>query len=156
LADIGNIKNFFVTYFSASSNYTTTLDLTDDVLGISFTDTGSGQVNECVLKLGGAFGNFITNVGGPNVAITGGSGVGALAEATVSGGIITAITVIDGGSGYTSVPTVTITGDGAGATATAVLTNEIVTSITVLPMYLVVISIMLSFGLLCPTKIQPS
>ena len=63
MADIGNIKNFFVTYFSASSSYTTTLDITEDVLGISYTDTGSGQVNECILKLTGAFGNFITTKG---------------------------------------------------------------------------------------------
>jgi len=131
MANIGNIVNFFVTWFDESDGYVTSTDITNDVIGISFTDTGSGQVNECVLKLGGAFGNFITNVGGPNVSITGGGGIGALAEATVSAGVITSITVIDGGSGYTSIPTVTITGAGTGATATAVLTNEIVTSITV-------------------------
>ncbi len=131
MADIGNIKNFFVTWFDESDGYVTTSDITGDVLGISFTDTGSGQVNECVLKLSGAFGSFITNSGGPNISITGGGGLGALAEAVVSGGVITSITVIDGGSGYTSVPTVTITGAGSGATATAVLTNEVVTSITV-------------------------
>ncbi len=131
MANIGNIVNFFVTWFDESDDYVTTSDITNDVIGISFTDTGSGQVNECVLKLGGAFGNFITNSGGPNIAITGGGGIGALAEATVSAGVITSITVIDGGSGYTSVPTVTITGAGSGATATAVLTDEVVTSITV-------------------------
>ena len=69
MANIGNIKNFFVTYFSASSNYTTTLDITNDVLGISFTDTGSGQVNECILKLTGAFGNFITSNGSQPVLV---------------------------------------------------------------------------------------
>ena len=63
MADIGNIKNFFVTFFPVSSSYTTTQDITGDVLGISFTDTGSGQVNECILKLTGAFGNFITTKG---------------------------------------------------------------------------------------------
>jgi hypothetical protein len=61
LADIGNIVNFFVTWFDASDGYVTTSDITEDVLSISFTDTGSGQVNECVLKLSGAFGNFITD-----------------------------------------------------------------------------------------------
>jgi len=131
VADIGNIKNFFVTWFDESDNYTTTSDITEDVLGISFTDTGSGQVNNCVLKLTGAFGNFITNSGGPIISITGGGGSGALGEAVVSGEVITFITVNNGGSGYTTVPTVTITGAGTGATATAILTNEIVTSITV-------------------------
>jgi hypothetical protein len=69
LANIGNIKNFFVTYFSASSDYTTTLDITEEVLGISFTDTGSGQVNECILKLSGVFGNFITTKGSQPVLV---------------------------------------------------------------------------------------
>ena len=63
MADIGNIKNFFVTWYDESDNYVTNSDITGDVLGISFTDTGSGQVNECVLKLSGAFGNFITTEG---------------------------------------------------------------------------------------------
>ena len=63
MADIGNIVNFFVTWFDESDSYVTTSDITDDILGISFTDTGSGQVNECVLKLSGAFGNFITDNG---------------------------------------------------------------------------------------------
>lgn len=131
MADIGNIKNFFVTWFDATDNYSTTSDITTDVLGISFTDTGSGQVNESVLKLSGAFGNFITNAGGPIISITGGGGTGAAGEAKVTSGIITAITVTDGGTGYTSTPSVTITGNGTGATATATLTNEAVTSFTV-------------------------
>jgi len=67
MANIGNIKNFFVTWFDESDDYITTSDITEDVLGISFTDTGSGQVNECVLKLSGAFGNFITTQGTPTV-----------------------------------------------------------------------------------------
>lgn len=50
----------------------------------------------------------------------------------VDPGPITGFTVTDGGTGYTSVPAVTITGDGDGnAAATAVLTNGSVTSITV-------------------------
>ena len=63
MANIGNIKNFFVTWFDESDGYLTTADITEEVLGISFTDTGSGQVNECVLKLSGVFGNFITTQG---------------------------------------------------------------------------------------------
>ena len=67
MANIGNIVNFFVTWFDASNLYNTSSDITEEVLGISFTDTGSGQVNECVLKLSGAFGNFITTEGTQNV-----------------------------------------------------------------------------------------
>ncbi len=63
MADIGNIKNFFVTWFDESDSYVTSSDITEDVLGISFSDVGSGQVNNCTLKLSGAFGNFITSNG---------------------------------------------------------------------------------------------
>ncbi len=46
-------------------------------------------------------------------------------------GSIDVIKVTAVGSGYTSVPTVAITGDGTGATATATLTSQTVTKITV-------------------------
>ncbi len=39
------------------------------------------------------------------------------------GGSIQSITLVDGGSGYTTAPVVTITGDGSGATATSVLAS---------------------------------
>ena len=60
----------------------------------------------------------------PTITISGGGGTGATANATVSGGAITAINVIDPGRGYTSAPTVTITphasdSSASGATGTA-------------------------------------
>ncbi len=60
----------------------------------------------------------------PAVAITGGGGSGATAEAVLGTGTdagkITSIRVLSAGSGYTSAPTVTLTGGaGTGATATA-------------------------------------
>ena len=44
----------------------------------------------------------------PGINITGGGGFGAMASATISGGVVTGITVTNPGSGYTSTPTVTI------------------------------------------------
>ena len=79
MADIGNIKNFFVTWYDESDGYTTTSDITGDVLGISFTDTGSGKVNECILKFSGAFGNLITDTTLPTVTVSG-DGIGATAR----------------------------------------------------------------------------
>lgn len=63
MADIGNIKNFFVTWFDASASppYSVSEDITDDVMAVSFTDTGSGHVNECILKLSAVFGNYISD-----------------------------------------------------------------------------------------------
>jgi hypothetical protein len=48
------------------------------------------------------------------IAAPGGGGTTATATATISGGKITGFTITNPGSGYTSVPTVTITGDGDG------------------------------------------
>ncbi len=56
----------------------------------------------------------------------------AVATAIVSNGQVTAVTVTDGGSGYSAVPTVTfIGGGGAGALATATITGGAVTAIHV-------------------------
>jgi hypothetical protein len=59
----------------------------------------------------------------PTVSITGGGGSGATASATVSSGKITAITLTDAGSGYTTSPTVTIT-DGSGSSAVVSYNGE--------------------------------
>ena len=56
----------------------------------------------------------------------------ATATATISGGFVTIYTVTFGGDGYTTAPTVTVSGGGGtGAAATAHLTGGVVTSITV-------------------------
>jgi hypothetical protein len=55
----------------------------------------------------------------------------ASAIATLDGGAIDAITVVNGGSAYDTAPTVVITGDGTGAAATAVVTDGVVTAVTV-------------------------
>jgi len=61
------------------------------------------------------------------VTISGGGddGIGAEATATIAGGVITGITLVSPGVGYTSTPTVTITGDGTGAAATATLSAAV-------------------------------
>ena len=58
----------------------------------------------------------------PLVSITGGGGRDATAVATVTGGVITAITLVNKGFGYTSAPSVDITDPtGVGGSASAVL-----------------------------------
>jgi uncharacterized repeat protein (TIGR01451 family) len=59
-------------------------------------------------------------------APTGTPAVQATATATVTGGVVTAITMTNFGSGYTSTPTVTINGVGTLATAAATLGSGIV------------------------------
>lgn len=61
----------------------------------------------------------------------GNPGVGATATLNIVSGFVVGATITDGGSGYTSVPAVTITGNGTGATATATLTGGVVSEITI-------------------------
>jgi len=57
----------------------------------------------------------------------------ATATATVLDGAVTAVTVTDGGSGYSQAPAVILAGaGGTGATATALLTNDAVSQINVM------------------------
>lgn len=68
----------------------------------------------------------------PAVAILGPEIAAATASATVSGGVVTGVTVTFGGSGYTSAPTVDIVGGGgSGATATATVSGGLVTGVSV-------------------------
>lgn len=66
----------------------------------------------------------------PNATYTG-AGSGATVTATISG-VVSTVTVSAGGTGYTTAPTVTITGGGGtGATAMATVAGGIVTGVTV-------------------------
>lgn len=58
-----------------------------------------------------------------------GDGIDAFATATVSGGVVTAITLVNGGSGYTFAQVVVIGGGGSGATGTATITAGVITAI---------------------------
>ncbi|WP_449399433.1 hypothetical protein [Chryseobacterium wanjuense] len=65
------------------------------------------------------------------------NGTPATATATLSGGVVTAINITNGGSGYKTVPTVnfydggSIVNGGSKARATATITNGVVTGITI-------------------------
>ena len=80
-------------------------------------DTVGSKVDDIAVSAGGT-----GYTSAPTVTFTSGGGTGATATATVSGGVVTAVTVTGVGSGYTSVPTIGFTGGaGSGATATATL-----------------------------------
>lgn len=64
------------------------------------------------------------------VTITGGGGTGATATVTTSGGVITAITVTNPGTGYTSAPTIAISG-GSGASVTSNAANFILQTLQI-------------------------
>ena len=58
-------------------------------------------------------------------------GTPAIGYATTSNGVVTGITVTNGGTGYLAPPKISIIGDGSGATATAQVSGGTVTGITV-------------------------
>ena len=54
------------------------------------------------------------------VSVVGGGGIGATAQAVITGGVVSRVLVEQPGTGYTSQPLISITGGGGqGATATA-------------------------------------
>lgn len=75
--------------------------------------------------------NFANSPLPPNVNFIDPAGTGASAVATVQAGVVTALKIINSGSGYTT-PTVNIAGyDGSGATADAAVTNGVINNVLV-------------------------
>ncbi len=110
-----NVTGFTLTTEADAAIVTTAgkligLTYTPDTSAIDLTSLGTGSSHTLTFE-------------GTTVSLLGGAGSGATAEAVIAGGVITGITVTDGGSGY------------AGARATAVLgtggTADEVTSVTV-------------------------
>jgi hypothetical protein len=78
----------------------------DEFLAKAIADAGSGSVDSITVTDSGS--HYIQSIP-PTVTISGGGGSGATATATVSStGLVTGITILSSGSGYTSTPTVTI------------------------------------------------
>lgn len=100
LAGTAARRNFLIGY----SDGTAAPTFTKGVSAVTVTAAGTGYTSA------------------PAVAFSGGSGTGAAAYATVSGGLVTGIFVTAAGTGYTAAPTVALTGGGGtGAAATAAL-----------------------------------
>ena len=93
---------------TVTGNYTT-LPGSTNVATISNSVAGVGATFDITYKVA----SITVTEGGENfnlvsVRITGGGGSGAFASASVSGGAVTGITVTNSGSGYTSIPTITV------------------------------------------------
>ena len=105
-----------------------------EVTAITITSGGTGYTSAPTISItgGGTGATATATVGETNVTVTPPTAAGAAATATVSGGEVTAITITSGGTGYTSAPTISITGGGGtGATATATVSGGEVTAIII-------------------------
>lgn len=102
-----------VTITNAGSGYTSTPTVT-----ISGGAGNGATANAAIGPQAGSISSIAVTAGGsdykvsPKVEITGGGGTGATAEAIVSGGAVQSIRMITQGTGYTSLPTVTIAAQG--------------------------------------------
>ncbi len=82
-------------------------DIGEKVQGIYITNPGIG---------------YTDNPGIVILPVDGDDGVGAAATTRISDNIVGVVTITSGGSGYTTAPSVTISGPGIGTTATAIAT----------------------------------
>jgi hypothetical protein len=76
------------------------------VFGVDTTEAVSGGDNVSAVSVVSGKTRYIGTA--PAVTFSGGAGSNAAATATIAGGVVTAITVTNTGTGYTSVPTVAI------------------------------------------------
>jgi hypothetical protein len=97
------------------------------------TTAGTTLVYSKALANSSVVNNSITVTDGTNSwsQSVGNPGAGATATANTIVGFVIGATITNGGSGYTSAPDVTISGNGTGAAATATLTDGVVTGINI-------------------------
>ncbi len=108
---------------SSSTQVTETIGTTDGTtLTYSKALSNTPVVNNSITVTDGT-NSWSQSVGNP--------GVGATATATTISGFVIGATITNGGSGYTSAPSVTITGSGTGATGTATISGGVVTAINI-------------------------
>lgn len=128
-----DLSNGTKTKFANSATFSTAPDMTVwNLSRILITDATAGYCTwdgTTFVQYGGVSPNLQVTAGGSGyssgatVAISGGSGSGATATATVVGGVVTALVLTAPGSGYKSTDTLTVTispvSGGSGATGTA-------------------------------------
>ena len=127
----------FDSFFTAANflSYTNNLLLVRaDTGSLNAVANTSGGVTSTTSLVGGS--GYSSTAAAPTVTVAApneAGGTQAVITATISGGAITAVAVSNGGSGYTTAPTVTITstGGGSGATFTVELDGDAVDTITV-------------------------
>jgi autotransporter-associated beta strand protein len=140
-----------------NSNTSTAAALSNGVAAVTVTTAGSGGTSSATgitisggggagaaatAQLGVTLASFTINGGttvysaAPTVTISGGGGTGATATATLTGGVVTGITIGNPGTGFTTAPTITFSGGtvttaGTNPTGTGNATNFRVVSVTV-------------------------
>ncbi len=131
------MNSSFATFFSAISftgnNTTPCLLQNNTIQNLVYSSTSVNPWDGIYLSMGNATvtGNTIGSATGTNSIVV--TTPNASATATISGGALTALTLVNGGSGFTAPPLITFTlsGSTTTATATATISGGIVTGFTI-------------------------
>ena len=120
-------SNYSLVYNNPDKNVRSDLDKSVKTKVVTV-DTAPGAILGSGLSLK-MVGTTLTNSGGagyhtsaPSVTISGGGGSGAAITASIGSGVVSALTITNAGSGYTSVPTLAIAAPPAADQATATAT----------------------------------
>ena len=128
-------SNYSLVYDNPDKNVRSDLDKSIKTKVVTF-DTSPGSIidfEELSLKV---VGTTLTSAGTgyhgsvPNVTISGGGGSGAAITASIGSGVVSALTITNAGSGYTSVPSLTIAAPPSADQATATAQHNSSTFIT--------------------------
>ena len=127
----------FDTYFSGifvtGNNTTPPLVQYNTIQNFNYSSVSTNPWDGLYLSSGSVsfIGNTIGSATGTNSIVV--NAPNATATATVTGGVITALTLVGGGSGFTTAPLITFTlsGSTTQATATATIVNGVVTGFTI-------------------------
>lgn len=143
LLDHSELNNFYYNRHGYSNAaYVALTDFTDTTTGITYLgtpDTNTFRWTQVTSGANGCSGYFTYN---STVQRTGLTASNSLKKADLNGlvefisspykeGYIGSTTIVTGGTGYTSTPTVTFAGKGTGATGVATVLNGVVTGVTV-------------------------
>jgi hypothetical protein len=124
--DAPNQPTLPLSYTASKTNRTQMLTTTDSTGRTTLTIKNVLWTGKTLLT-----NNYVHN-SVPIVTISGGEGTGATARATINGGKVISLLIVNSGSGYTSAPIVTISGgSGTGATASATIFNGSIQSLNV-------------------------
>ncbi|NVO03838.1 MAG: hypothetical protein HXX09_14165, partial [Bacteroidetes bacterium] len=124
--------NFYTIYINGGASTPVTVQ-NNVIQNINYTSTNNNPWDGIYL----ASGNI--NVTGNTIGSTTGTGSivittpNAAATATISGGVVTAINLIGGGSGFTTAPTISFSQSGSttSAVATAIISGGVVTGFAI-------------------------
>ena len=129
-----NFAHYWCGIFAAGGNSTSTLIENNLITNISDTSTEDNPWDGIYINTGNVdvIGNTIGSPTGTNSIVI--NTPSAYATTTLTDGVVTDISIIGGGSGYTVAPAVTfsISNGGTGAAAEAEITNGVVTKINIL------------------------